>query len=178
MPACHTNRTDALSFPHARLDVDVRAVDKLNTLHTIDAARGSTPRRESKRFQGKNKDLDALHALCAGYERFIVEVVAPRVAAQWDARNVNCDTNSTDHRGNAAAAPPPLRRVVFQRQPCLRVSPPKPGPSGRRHRDRDYNHQPGQVNYWLPLAPAAGHNTLWVETVRDFFWRVWMLFFT
>jgi hypothetical protein len=31
-----------------------------------------------------------------------------------------------------------LTEIYFQRQPCLRVSPPKPGPMGRRHRDRDY----------------------------------------
>jgi hypothetical protein len=171
------------------------------------------------------------------------QVIAPRVAAHWDATHHGHthDQSSIDGPG-----PSPLHTIVFQRQPCLRVSPPKPGPMGRRHRDRvsrmhsvvltmhsrsviqpcilprhcrrstgtnpahhmhfrhvtarglqaptllticipsrhcrtmgtnpahhmhsvtslqDYGHQPGQINYWLPLAPAAGANTLMVEPV-------------
>ena len=62
-----------LSTPHLTL------ADQLNTLHLIDAAPG-TPRYDSKHFQGKNKNLDAVTALGVGYERFILEVrtVQPR----------------------------------------------------------------------------------------------------
>lgn len=86
------------------------------------------------------------------YTKFITDVVAPRVAQQWN-------------DSGASSSSIPLDTIVFQRQPCLRVSPPKSGPMGRRHRDRDYGHQPGQINYWLPLASAAAENTLWVERV-------------
>lgn len=86
------------------------------------------------------------------YTKFITDVVAPRVAQQWN-------------DSGASSSSIPLDTIVFQRQPCLRVSPPKSGPIGRRHRDRDYGHQPGQINYWLPLASAAAENTLWVERV-------------
>eukprot|EP00729_Bicosta_minor_P013927 gene13927-10628_t len=102
---------------------------QLNQLHIVEAERGSTPRRNSKRFQGKKKDVQAFEDL------------------------------------GASSSSIPLDTIVFQRQPCLRVSPPKSGPIGRRHRDRDYGHQPGQINYWLPLASAAAENTLWVERV-------------
>jgi hypothetical protein len=34
---------------------------------------------------------------------------------------------------------------------------------GEFHRDRDYNHQQGECNYWLPLTPAWDTNTVWIE---------------
>lgn len=56
-----------------------------------------------------------------------------------------------------------LKEVVFQAVPILRVSPPSTVPMGRRHKDRDYGHQPGQVNFWMPLCSAFGANSLFVE---------------
>ena len=108
--------------------------------------------RSQKRFRGsKRRDAGAFDALCASYTAFVCDVIAPRVAQQWRAA------------GSSAGGAGQLDRVFFQRQPCLRVSPPKASAMGRRHRDRDYGHQPGMVNFWLPLAPAAGCNTLFVE---------------
>lgn len=40
---------------------------QLNQLHIVEAERGSTPRRNSKRFQGKKKDVQAFEDLCAAY---------------------------------------------------------------------------------------------------------------
>ena len=50
-----------------------------------------------------------------------------------------------------------------QAVPSLRVATPSAHAAGQRHRDSGYGHQPGQVNYWLPLSLARGSNTLWVE---------------
>jgi hypothetical protein len=47
---------------------------QLNELHHIEAERGRTPKRNSKRFQGKKKNQDALNELCDAYLEFIVEV--------------------------------------------------------------------------------------------------------
>ena len=35
---------------------------------------------------------------------------------------------------------------------------------GVPHVDSDYFHQPAELNYWLPLTPCWGGNTLWCES--------------
>ena len=55
--------------------------------------------------------------------------------------------------------------LLYQREPNLRCH--LPG-TGRqmvlRHCDADYFHQPNELNFWLPLTPCYGTNTLWVES--------------
>lgn len=38
---------------------------------------------------------------------------------------------------------------------------------GRLHNDAQYGHQPGEVNFWLPLTRLARSNTLWAETAEE-----------
>jgi hypothetical protein len=117
----------------------------LGRLHLFDDATAPLPRKNRQRTQGRRADPVALDALVAAYEAFVCEVVAPHVADAFDG---------------------PCDALYFQAMPSLRISPPAAAPAGRRHRDADYGHQPGQVNFWLPLAPAFGANTLWVEGLR------------
>ncbi|CAD7964069.1 unnamed protein product [Amoebophrya sp. A25] len=35
---------------------------------------------------------------------------------------------------------------------------------GRMHNDLEYNHQMGEVNYWMPLSDTNIENTMWVES--------------
>ena len=121
------------------------AVD-LGRLHEIEASRGTAPRKSRRRTTGRRRDVEALEELVLSYRAFICEVVAPHVAATFDG---------------------PCDELVFQANPSLRVVVPGDRPSGRRHCDADYGHQPGQVNFWLPLALAHGPNTLWVEGLGD-----------
>ena len=47
-----------------------------------------------------------------------------------------------------------------QRPPTLRL---QPGPSAftvRPHRDAEYGHQPGELNFWVPLTDAVCHTGL------------------
>lgn len=46
--------------------------------------------------------------------------------------------------------------LVFQRAPGLRVSPPAPEALGQLHCDKDYHHQPSELNFWLPLTSTFG----------------------
>ncbi len=54
--------------------------------------------------------------------------------------------------------------VLYQRNPTLRISHPSETPMGHEHTDYDYYHQPSEVNFWLPLTPVAGTNSLWAES--------------
>ena len=106
---------------------------ELGRLHEIEASRGTAPRKSRRRTTGRRRDVEALEELVLSYRAFICEVVAPHVAATFDG---------------------PCDELVFQANPSLRVVVPGDRPSGRRHCDADYGHQPGQVNFWLPLARA------------------------
>ena len=55
-------------------------------------------------------------------------------------------------------------RIIYQRAPSLRVSPPSDIPVGKLHCDLDYHHQPSEINFWLPITSVWDSNTLWVES--------------
>jgi hypothetical protein len=54
--------------------------------------------------------------------------------------------------------------ICVQRVPSFRVHYPHATASREFHRDSDYNHQPGTVNYWMPLTEAFETNSVWIET--------------
>lgn len=98
---------------------------ELGRLHEIEASRGTAPCKSRRRTTGRRRDVAALEELVISYRAFICEVVAPHVAATFDG---------------------PCDELVFQANPTLRVVVPGDRPSGRRHCDADYGHQPGQVD--------------------------------
>jgi hypothetical protein len=59
-------------------------------------------------------------------------------------------------------------KFFYQRPPTLRI---QPGPSLQSvmlHRDGDYGHQDGELNFWLPLTHRSMTQTeLWVESEPD-----------
>ena len=60
---------------------------------------------------------------------------------------------------------------IIYGQCCLRVQPPAPLAIGVPHCDAHYGHQPGQINFWLPLVDVHGSCSLHVESapgVGDF----------
>jgi len=56
-------------------------------------------------------------------------------------------------------------KFFVQNPPTLRI---QPGPSTlsvRPHSDAEYGHQPGEINYWIPLtSPLLTETTLWTES--------------
>ncbi|MEU9794616.1 streptomycin biosynthesis protein StrG [Streptomyces sparsogenes] len=50
-----------------------------------------------------------------------------------------------------------------QRVPTFRVHLQGSLAVGEWHRDRDFGHDPAEVNYWVPLTRAYGNNTLWID---------------
>lgn len=62
--------------------------------------------------------------------------------------------------------------VLYQAVPVLRVSHPSTKCMGKMHTDYvSNNHQPAELNFWIPLCRAFGNNTLYVESapgVGDF----------
>jgi hypothetical protein len=52
--------------------------------------------------------------------------------------------------------------LLYQRVPTFRVQLPDNVAVGEFHTDGDYNHQVGELNFWVPLTRAWGTNTLWL----------------
>uniref|UniRef100_A0A7S1AML5 Fe2OG dioxygenase domain-containing protein n=1 Tax=Noctiluca scintillans TaxID=2966 RepID=A0A7S1AML5_NOCSC len=83
--------------------------------------------------------------LCDAFHRLVREVICPFLKSGLD--------------GDAP------RTFYYQFPPTLRL---QPGPSEhkrRLHRDAEYGHQPGEVNFWMPLSNfSKTGTTLWVES--------------
>lgn len=56
--------------------------------------------------------------------------------------------------------------IVYQRVPTFRVCFPGNVGVGEYHRDRDYNHGPDEINFWLPLTDVYAENSVWIETAE------------
>jgi ectoine hydroxylase-related dioxygenase (phytanoyl-CoA dioxygenase family) len=54
--------------------------------------------------------------------------------------------------------------LIYQRVPTFRVQLPNNLSVGEFHRDRDYGHDPSEINIWLPLTQARDSSTVWIES--------------
>ena len=54
-----------------------------------------------------------------------------------------------------------------QYPPTVRVQPPDPIACGRMHRDSEYGHQPGEINFWMPLTRLE-HTRTSLVTLQGF----------
>ena len=57
--------------------------------------------------------------------------------------------------------------IIFQRFPTFRVHQPSNIAVFGWHRDRDYNHNRQEINYFLPITSAFRTNTFWHESAPD-----------
>lgn len=55
-------------------------------------------------------------------------------------------------------------QLVYQTKPTIRFHFPGNLAVGEFHRDRDYNHNPEELNVFLPITAAYDTNTVWVES--------------
>ena len=55
--------------------------------------------------------------------------------------------------------------MLYQAKPNFRISHPSDVPMGGIHNDyKSNNHQPGEINFWIPFCSVFKENTLWVES--------------
>lgn len=59
------------------------------------------------------------------------------------------------------------REIIFQKKPTFRVHLPNNLAVGEFHKDKDYNHNPREINIFLPFTKACGNNTIWTESAPD-----------
>ncbi|MEN3309338.1 MAG: hypothetical protein V7603_5540 [Micromonosporaceae bacterium] len=128
---------DLREYPFPSVAAAVLGIDRLESLH-----------EHYPLPEGSTGDQDApVHAVFyqrypqirAHYERFLRERIAPDYGED----------------------------LCVQRVPSFRVQYPGVTASREFHRDSDYNHQTGTINYWLPVTRAFATNTVWIETEPD-----------
>ena len=141
-----TLRYDTARFPLAAEMAALLGLPASLPLHSLherfNADRGARRERHEKAaLLAPLTDTAARAPFVAAYERLVVEVLAPRVAAA-----MGCD------------------RVVFQAFPCVRVHRPREFSIGP-HCDAQYQAPEGNLNFYLPLSGAIwGTNSLYVES--------------
>ncbi|CAE8601487.1 unnamed protein product [Polarella glacialis] len=64
----------------------------------------------------------------------------------------------------AAAGEARLFEAVVQAQPVLRVVMPSSNAATKMHMDAEYGHIPEELNFWMPLSPVWGSNSLLAES--------------
>lgn len=58
--------------------------------------------------------------------------------------------------------------VVFQCPPTIRVAMPSRAATIKKHSDSEYDrHQPGEINFWVPVGKVFGNNCLRIESAPN-----------
>lgn len=87
------------------------------------------------------RDLVAMDTEFLGvYERLVEEVLCPRLKMQFQ-------THLPDSTPT---------RFSYQHPPTLRIQPGGSKEFKRPHRDKEYGHQIGEINFWMPLTAYSG----------------------
>ena len=97
------------------------------------------------------------------FDGFVLAVVAPEVARVMTAEGDRADAGETAAGEGAGASAAPCNAVVYQCFPCVRLN--RPGEfSIGPHVDSQYQLPLGAVNYYVPLVPIWGANSLFRES--------------
>jgi ectoine hydroxylase-related dioxygenase (phytanoyl-CoA dioxygenase family) len=57
--------------------------------------------------------------------------------------------------------------IVYQKIPTFRIQMPENVGVGEWHKDKQYNHNQYEINFFLPFTRAFDTNTIWAETEED-----------
>ena len=57
--------------------------------------------------------------------------------------------------------------IVYQKIPTFRIQMPDNVGVGEWHKDRQYNHNQQEINFYLPFTDAFDTNTIWAESEED-----------
>jgi ectoine hydroxylase-related dioxygenase (phytanoyl-CoA dioxygenase family) len=111
----------------------------LENLHKVDFNSGQLITRE----KDQSTPFHALYytnneIFLSLYRKFIHEVIAPIFGEQ----------------------------IVYQTVPTFRVQYPNNKGVGEFHRDGDYNHNPEEINFFLPFTDAKETSAIWIETEK------------
>lgn len=113
------------------------------------------PEKKGAKSRNRNQkdwyQTPAYNRFCELYRRLLREEVLPELACHAVAARSG-EGEACDMEG------------VVQSSPVLRVVMPSRHFATKMHRDADYGHISEELNYWVPLTPVWGSNSLYAET--------------
>jgi len=109
-------------------------VEHLSTLHLSEAVKAAPPQSDQD-TPIHHRFYAALDNFLPRFQRLIAELIAPLFNEPF----------------------------CFQRVPTFRVHLPDDVAVAEFHVDSDYYHQPGELNFWVPLTACWGTNSIWIE---------------
>lgn len=96
------------------------------------------------------------------FGNFVKQVLKPIISRVLGTKG---DVDHGDRVGELFEKNADEETVVYQLEPSLRVHMPHVKPLGVPHCDADYHHQPGEINFWMPLSDEVfGTNSLFCES--------------
>ena len=136
---------------------------------------------------GSLPDLDSVHLSEMGKDRHVDGSgnTLNKLQAIWNSNRCRIDNDFHQNKGEVAPNYEKLDEtyhnfvkevigpqmgggtIQYQRAPTLRVYTPSLTAMGKMHNDCNYNHQPSEINFWLPLTNVFGSNTMWVESEEN-----------
>jgi hypothetical protein len=106
--------------------------------------------------------MDPYVAFIAAYEDFVRDVIAPLAGRGVGVGVVVVGGGGGGGKRAGDGVDGGLR---FQCPPTLRVHMPGRAPTIGMHCDSEYdNHEPGEINFWVPFTRVFDSNTLWAES--------------
>jgi hypothetical protein len=60
-----------------------------------------------------------------------------------------------------------LEEILFQKYPTFRIHYPNNVAVFEFHKDKEYSHNPKEINFFLPITSAFETNTFWIESEED-----------
>jgi hypothetical protein len=132
-------RYDLQRFPFPDVIRNYLRTDRLDDLHS-DLDLGVLTREKDQSTEFHRAYYDRFdHKFERIYERFLIDVVQPYIGED----------------------------IIYQRIPTFRIHLPGNIAVGEFHRDRDYSHADGEINFWVPMTRAWETNTVWIESSEE-----------
>eukprot|EP00928_Gymnodinium_smaydae_P031299 TRINITY_DN23011_c0_g1_i1.p1 TRINITY_DN23011_c0_g1~~TRINITY_DN23011_c0_g1_i1.p1 ORF type:complete len:276 (+),score=29.02 TRINITY_DN23011_c0_g1_i1:147-974(+) len=125
----------------------------------------------------KSRNLSDLHKTRLGRQTIARNAVSLPPDRPWQRRFAGCSSESPllfarflevyhDFIGSVILPCLNTRCVAFEALPLFRCHLPGESTQGSAHRDEESGHSASEINFWIPMTPAHGSNSLFAESRR------------
>jgi ectoine hydroxylase-related dioxygenase (phytanoyl-CoA dioxygenase family) len=132
------NKYDTIKYPFLQILSLIFDTNKLNNLH-IGYQTELLKRENDQKTIFHKKYYDNFQYIKPVYDDFIKDIVMPI----WN------------------------EPIVYQKIPTFRIQMPNNVGVGEWHKDKQYNHNQEEINFFLPFTDAFDTNTIWFESEED-----------
>ena len=133
-------------------------------MESLTPSSSAQAKRQSIEAQANLSDLiSSDKRFMQAFDRIVQDVALPFMKQ----RLIQCHSKDDDNDGNNKEEyeKSTLFTFYYQRPPTIRIQPGPSNRSVRTHKDADYGHQDGELNFWMPFTDInLTQTTLWAES--------------